>query len=957
MANKITAAFAAATQETTLALANLSFDLALIKVEAPKEYSGVGQHLSKKRRDAAENGDEHVIARRLGALFRQALPLTPALITAYGSRCSEISKHSAAAQKNIRSKTLFDDWVGADGTSIWAAATSGNDAIAVHLLACMLARVWSAAEATAIWEEIVEHRKAELAATDSFDPLGFSSLATSRIEVSRDQLSRWDASARAWISVADGVKTKEQKQLMLLMSDLSLPISGAGGVYGSVMSAWKNAMETMERLLNQVSQSIQDGAGLVGLASWHLYPDIYALEAVDKVVKFQDPLVPPKVLVTLGAGCSSSCDDSSAHWSLPLAHLRYYGDPVPTATTLAITATRLSMLECFHVILGAVFSTWGTAADDLDGACAFIITLSNYVSSRECPPSIYSGMNWLERLSETAQTFLKSQGQEKHYYRGLIARGQRRHGEFLAPIVNHPGEMFGLGSVNHWLSMIIDTDHKIAARRFIAENSTESTGPYMIRYLRPEATGSKKLESSKEKTSKKDQWEYATAVKPNRSPNELEPDSQTSSDREEWKSLDSAVIQEIDSYYFGWSGHIPESHMVAGSSAHDTTYARFFGELNGAALHQGDGNPSKIQNAQDARAIDLFLHALKNSWIDYKLLVKSLNRLGGPAYTRSLAALAEVANVYQQLPGATINPKVFTYPLAESGWVKDLTPPSELLRVTAQDDALGILRLEVVGGEIWACIAHFENPEIAWKAEGLTNVMALSCRNSIYVSGALVCDPFEISEHDRIKHIIGNIGRPGLSLMIPTGAPRTRKEDEAVWTHIDHNDFDGRSEDCFQHTSLHLKFTGYRMPYGGATHGQVTNDAFFVESVVSILDRSTWVADLDILKAVKSPLIQRIAGRDCSHQDHSLKNVRLTSIDSWQEYLDPPRQPGIFRSHRNWLARLAVVAHHAYYYREVVLLENSDAFCGACVSKIVQHSDFPRLPGAGRHDSWQLFVC
>jgi hypothetical protein len=33
---------------------------------------------------------------------------------------------------------IFSDFTGADGTSIWAAATSGSGAISVHLLACML---------------------------------------------------------------------------------------------------------------------------------------------------------------------------------------------------------------------------------------------------------------------------------------------------------------------------------------------------------------------------------------------------------------------------------------------------------------------------------------------------------------------------------------------------------------------------------------------------------------------------------------------------------------------------------------------------------------------------------------------------------------------------------------------------------------------------------------------------
>jgi hypothetical protein len=50
----------------------------------------------------------------------------------------------------------FAGHVGVDGTSIYAAASSGNSVIALHLLACMLARMFSNAEATAIWAQLVD---------------------------------------------------------------------------------------------------------------------------------------------------------------------------------------------------------------------------------------------------------------------------------------------------------------------------------------------------------------------------------------------------------------------------------------------------------------------------------------------------------------------------------------------------------------------------------------------------------------------------------------------------------------------------------------------------------------------------------------------------------------------------------------------------------------------------------
>jgi len=225
MNSNIKGALVSATQETTLTLANLNFDFYLYKVEALKEYQGLGKTLSKHRREAAEIGSEHIFARKLGALFTQVLPSTPHLVSAYGLRASEIAKLPAVNPQGSRDDGIFKDWIGADATTIWAAATSGPGAIAVHLLACMLARLWPASEATAIWDEVIEGRKRELLAMDPMEPLSVATASAAQIEITREQMSDWDASARAWLSVADVAKKREQTQLMLLIKDSVLPVN------------------------------------------------------------------------------------------------------------------------------------------------------------------------------------------------------------------------------------------------------------------------------------------------------------------------------------------------------------------------------------------------------------------------------------------------------------------------------------------------------------------------------------------------------------------------------------------------------------------------------------------------------------------------------------------------------------------------------------------------------------
>lgn len=195
---KVTAAFMQVSQETTLAFANFNFDFTLIKYEAPDEYRGLGDSLSKKRKHAAEDGASHFTARKLSALFKSIMPQVPNLVQAYGQRATEIAKTPAVNPKGSKTQGAFSEHVGADGTTIWAAATSGDGAVTIHLLACILARIWDRTEAVSIWTEIVEQRKQDLCnkIEEQSDLFKISDIAASKIEISRQQLDEWDASAR-----------------------------------------------------------------------------------------------------------------------------------------------------------------------------------------------------------------------------------------------------------------------------------------------------------------------------------------------------------------------------------------------------------------------------------------------------------------------------------------------------------------------------------------------------------------------------------------------------------------------------------------------------------------------------------------------------------------------------------------------------------------------------------------
>ena len=137
------------------------------------------------------------------------------------------------------------------------------------------ARVWTAPEATSIWFEIVQARKHELQESIQEETFSFAMALAGNVTLTREQLAEWDNSARAWLRHADRVRSAEQTQVMLILSNVEgLAVSPIPSTYKSVMDAWVTALQGMEALLNGTSQGISSGGLLLALSSWHLYPDM-----------------------------------------------------------------------------------------------------------------------------------------------------------------------------------------------------------------------------------------------------------------------------------------------------------------------------------------------------------------------------------------------------------------------------------------------------------------------------------------------------------------------------------------------------------------------------------------------------------------------------------------------------------------------------------------------------------
>uniref|UniRef100_A0A0B7JKZ7 Uncharacterized protein n=1 Tax=Bionectria ochroleuca TaxID=29856 RepID=A0A0B7JKZ7_BIOOC len=376
---RIQASVAAATQEVTVAAANINFDFTLVKLEAPKP---LGELLTWKRKHEAENGRSHITARRLGALFDGVCPDTPNLIEAYGTRVAEISKQAVDNEPKEYRDSIFSAYTGVDGTSIWAAATSSKTAIHVHMLACMLAELWDPPEAVSILEELVTERRRYIATRlEQGEPIHISLAAAAQQDISRQDLAVLDASARAWIQTARVVMRVKYTQLKLILKNLDTFVNEKTDVFGGVTEAWKLTLETMEKLVSGIPQESRHGAAVLGISAWHIYPDIHVFGARNVEVQMNDPLVHNGGILSLG--CSPSDSHLGVHWSLCLNHFKFYGSSVQRKQTLQENPNMIAFRNFHHAFIGVILSKWETSTEEISTGLQVFISLCSLMSAED----------------------------------------------------------------------------------------------------------------------------------------------------------------------------------------------------------------------------------------------------------------------------------------------------------------------------------------------------------------------------------------------------------------------------------------------------------------------------------------------------------------------------------------------------------------------------------------------
>jgi hypothetical protein len=183
---------------------------------------------------------------------------------------------------------------------------------------------------------------------------------------------------------------------------------------------------------------------------------------------------------------------------------------------------------------------------------------------------------------------------------------------------------------------------------------------------------------------------------------------------------------------------------------------------------------------------------------------------------------------------------------------------------------------------------------------------------SLLIVSQIIQDPIDsLRGLSGIRRILGNVGKPGITFMLPPNDPMIRDVNTSSWKVDPYRPFDGTSAMCFRGTSVHLSFTDYHVPVYDGSRGTHDTQVSFLEAVVSVRDKGEWVADLDVLALVPDLWWSGgiLRGLDpqlsCTHSKKDAPLREMIAVDSWNELLDPPYGSFVVRTGGNWIARFA----------------------------------------------------
>jgi hypothetical protein len=949
----------------------------IFTLKPPAEYEELGRCLSNLRSEDAEAGEIHLTALTLARLFDRLVPRIDHLVRAYGLRSSEIAKSPSLNPQGGEKYGLFASRVGADGTSIWAAATLGNSAIAVHLLACMLASVWKTPQAISIWMELIEARKRELLESDRL----FQVSQTIPMELTRDHIAKWHASAKAWLLTADQANESRRKRLLQVADSLGLSVSTSRILRENVIESWTSAMTTIDKLIQGIPQSVVTGAPLVGMAAWHLYPDMIAFTQDSEVqeIKQKDDLVDPGGILTVGIEDSRRRGQGIV-WSLPLANLRYYGNPEISETCLSSQKSRIPVTQLIYVAIGSLIRRWCADANDIEDGLHLIIRLAK-MCNKVVPQNRHE--SWLELLASAARDYFQADSDDRSEYLKLIKCGRRRYPMLLGE--HGVDSMLGLSDCKTTLSYIHENQSRIDLLREVAKDFGDDRTFMIIQYNDFEKQGYQiasveRLKCGLKRPLNEDSvprhfYRWITTARTPGLPSSFTRASVSPSEKDgsECIKIDFMVPLFYDEKYPASGFHWDDAPSVLYSkflenrdptvnwrsySGANMRIQYLFGDPKVAALYSvtidawkrspnEDLETFGVKNLRQLQNIFVLRHVLwaaENNLLNREVIRThllsgrySIDQLGrkpsnsvfietnlvDKQAVKSLKALLTVCELYETLPSATIDFEVASRPLHSHAWIPNYDISAFGPYVLSQE-------------EVFSCVAMFESGGFNFDPTSMKGVFAIANGNSLYVAKWLLQDPCKPYRGSRIERVVGNLGRPGMTLLISPANPIIR-DPTPNYSLVNHYPYDGTEVSFFKQTSLHLKITEWHRPIDTGSRGIKDIEAAYLEAAISVYDGKEWVADvrIDYIFPEDRHRSSRIVPNCTTRHEQTLAREDLgkyVAIDNWEELLDSPLEVGVLRAKGNWQARLAAAALSVQLGHETRILPED--VCWTCASSL-----------------------
>jgi len=743
----------------------------------------------------------------------------------------------------------------------------------------------------------------------------------------------------AWLQTADIAKEREHTQFRLFADNISLPVSNKTTLYDATIDAWTKAMKTLDSLVQGEPHRIDDGAVLLGLSAWHLYPDIYSAE-VDKLAKQDDPLINFGGIITLGLK-NRDDDGRGIFWSLPLSQARYYGDPAVATRHTGLKESQITFDDFTFVVLGSAMGGWQASSFELDVSLDLIRRV--FGSLREVSRFISldrSDEAWLAALDAAAFEYSRSRDITRLQLTRLINFGQRRCIRFLSRDCDRPAPVFGLTNlVSLMEAFSSDNFGRIALLRVWANMILDpEILPFCtIRYFARQEMGISRRATFAKVT--QSEHSYRPNKRQRRDSQPTGHQSATLDTAPHWQDdtddMDAHILFN-DPFWTGFAKGDEEydskADVVIPSTNGEEREHHYYvcGRSDLAAVYVNRSCERGIPQ-RDVNTLTLteLTSLIKTGVLSELQIVRGLHttlqQFSDGHYFRSLRAFDAAKQLYSGLNGARVDLQVTSRILNTARWwTKMSSATKSILPVTL------------------ACITYFESGGLDIDPDSIgSHTFALCHLGSIFVAASLLADPSGTETHAALltyphfapmQKIIGNVGRPGLGFLVTPANPRMRKVAYDSWHMIAHEPFDGTTQDNFSKTSLHLSFTGYELPLDVGSRGRRDAPGYFLETAVSVYDGREWVADIDVLAALPK-FVTLFEVKDCQHSsDVKTTPPRschpIVSVDTWLELLDPPGNNAVLRAHKNPIARLAAAALATRRCRETVVLPS--VMCWGC---------------------------